>query len=304
MKKNIFISALLVLVGFMTSCSSDDSADTPTNVGSTISATINGQSWSSIQGAAIASITTLDSQSESIIQIVGAKLDQSVLTVQLPLSSVAEGTYNFGTNDDGMLTYFNPTNMSMYTSDAGTGSFTLTITSFDLNTGKLSGTFSGTLFSDDLSSMTVSNGVIDNVNIISNQLYSNGSMSLKRGNGQIFTMDIDKSDSKFLLISQNSVNNQIVITGYNMVVGNDFGIYSITLPKTATVGNHNFVANSSYDATIGSSDNEPQYNVTSGSVNVTSHSGTNLVGTFNFTVSNGNGVPVTISSGAFNITHK
>lgn len=306
MKKNILITTLLILIGFASSCSSDDSSsNNTTNSESTISATINGQSWSSIQGGALASVTTaiVDGENKSVIQIVGAKLDQSVLTLQLPLSSFSQGTYTFSTDGEGMMSYFNPSTLSMYSSTAGTGSFTLTITNFNLSTGNLSGTFSGTLYSNDSSSITVSNGVIDNVKVISSEFYSNGSMSLKRNNGQIFTMDADNSDGKFVMISQNSELNSIEIFGNNANLGSDFGIYTISLPSNATPGTYNVMTNSNYKVGLGNGDNEPEYNITSGSITVTSHVGKSLVGTFNFVANNGQQT-VNISNGSYSVEHK
>ena len=288
-----------------TSCSNNSSAVAPvTPTQSSISATIDGQSWASIPGGAIASInnSSLGGQQISIIQIAGFSLDQKNLSIQFPFTSIGVGTYNFTSNSDGALVYsISPTAAGLYTSNQGTGNLTLNITSFNLSTGLLNGTFSGKVFNQSGSSLIISNGIIDNVKIVSGGFYSNGNMSLKLNSGNLFSMDNDNTDGKFLMIGQNSVNNDLFLYGYNTNLGNDYGIYVAKLPKNAVAGTYNVVTNTDYDLGIGKKDNEPAYNVTSGSITITSNVNKNIVGTFNYIASNGV-TTKTVTNGSINFT--
>mgnify|MGYP006174319875 FL=1 len=295
MKKIISLIACFVI---LTSCSSDSSDQTPLT--GSITATIDGQNWrSNIAIAAIQSVN-FDEINGSVLQILGTASNASSLAINIPLQNLSVGTYTFnGFDADGNLSY--NTMDDSYSSDETNGTFTLTISSYNIANGTISGTFSGTLIGFDTpTEISVTNGTFNNITVISQQLYSNGTMSLKLNSGSIFNMDTDNSDGKYLMIQQVSEANKIIVYGYNTNLGADYGIYSIMIPENATVGSHTIDGNN-YDAGFNNNSNI-DYTTTGGTINITSHSGNTIVGTFNFTAT-GNSQTMTISQGNFSITY-
>ena len=295
MKK--IISLILCFV-VLTSCSSD-SSDESSLTGS-ITATIDGQNWrSNVAVAAVQSIN-FGEINGSVLQILGTASNSSSLAINIPLQNLSVGTHTYnGFDADGNLSY--NTMEDLYSSDETGGTFTVTINSYNSNNGTISGTFSGTLIGFDTPiQISITNGTFSNIRVISQQLYSNGSMSLKLNSGTVFNMDTDNNDGKYLMIQQVSEANKIVVYGYNTNIGADFGIYSIMIPENATVGSHSIDGNN-YDAGFNNNSNI-DYTTTGGTINITSHTGNTIVGTFNFTAT-GNSQTMTISQGNFSITY-
>ena len=296
MKKIISLIACFIV---LTSCSSDSSSEENSLTGS-ITATIDGQNWrSNIAIAAVQSVN-FDEINGSVLQIMGTASNASSLAINIPLQNLSVGTYTYnGFDAEGNLSY--NTMDDLYSSDETDGTFTLTISSYNIANGTISGTFSGTLIGfDTATEVSVTNGTFSNITVISQQLYSNGSMSLKLNSGSVFNMDTDNSDGKYLMIQQVSEANKIVVYGYNTNLGADYGIYSIMIPENATVGSHTIDGNN-YDAGFNNNSNI-DYTTTGGTINITSHSGNTIVGTFNFTAT-GNSQTMTISQGNFSITY-
>lgn len=296
MKKIISLIACFII---LTSCSSDSSSEENSLTGS-ITATIDGQNWrSNIAIAAVQSVN-FDEINGSVLQIMGTASNASSLAINIPLQNLSVGTYTYnGFDAEGNLSY--NTMDDLYSSDETDGTFTLTISSYNIANGTISGTFSGTLIGfDTATEVSVTNGTFNNITVISQQLYSNGSMSLKLNSGSVFNMDTDNSDGKYLMIQQVSEANKIVVYGYNTNLGADYGIYSIMIPENATVGSHTIDGNN-YDAGFNNNSNI-DYTTTGGTINITSHSGNTIVGTFNFTAT-GNSQTMTISQGNFSITY-
>lgn len=296
----------LVLISMTFACSSDsDSPDNNQTPSASITATVDGQSWTSMTGGAIANVNQINVMEgpRTVLQIIGTKMDMSSIAIQFPIDNVAVGTYTFDNEEIGLLTYTTAGNGNAYTSFEETGTFTVSITAVNTTARTISGTFSGTLvdFESD-SSITISNGVFNSVSYMNTGLYSNGTMSLSRNGGAAFTMDSDQSDAKYLMINQNSMTQMVSLMGYNSSLTSDAGVYNLNLPETAAVGTYDLTADEGFSAGLGNSENEAEYSITSGTVTVTSHNGDNLVGTFSFTASNGTNT-VTISNGSFNITH-
>lgn len=304
MIKKIMGLLSLVLISATFSCSSDSDSDNNQTPSPSITATVNGQSWASMTGGALANLAQINvpEGSMTVLQIIGAKEDMSSLSLQFPIDNLAVGTYNFNNDEAASLTYSTPGGANVYTSFHETGTFSITISEVNISAGTISGTFTGTLLDFEGNSMAVSNGIINSVSIISTDLYSNGSMSLSRNGGAAFTMDANQTDSKYLMIHQNSTTETISLMGYNSSSTADAGVYNLNLPENAPVGTYDLTAGQAFSAGIGNSENQAPFNVTSGSVTVTSHNGNNLAGTFSFTASNGT-TTVTISNGSFNITH-
>jgi hypothetical protein len=304
MKKIIFgtfLSTLFVLF----SCS-EDSASEPDNASATMTASINGSAWSSLPGAAIANVTDFDFDGETkkALQIIGTAQNFSSFTISLPIEELSVGSQTFsGALPNGILNYISGTsNPTFYNSDNVNGEFTINITSLNLTTGKMSGTFSGKLYDDMDALLNITNGAFNNISFFSTDYYSNGSMSLKRNSGSVFTMDAINEDGKFVTITQSSADNSISLFGNNTTLTNDFGIYNITFPTDVTAGTYTLTNSGTYSAGLGNSDSEPEYSITSGSLTITSHTGNTVVGTFNYTANNGVQT-VTISNGSFSITH-
>lgn len=294
----------LVLITTLFSCSSDgESNDNPTPT-SSITATVNGQAWESMTGGAIANVSQIDNMGESmnVLQIIGVKMDQSSVSLQFPIENLAVGTYTFNNEETGILSYSTPAGDNVYTSFEAAGTFSVTISEVNVSAGTISGTFSGTLVDFDGNSITVTNGAINSVSIMSTNFYSNGTMSLSRNGGAVFTMDNNQSDAKYLMIMQNSMDQTVSIAGYNTTLTSDAGAYSITFPESVTPGTYDLTTDAGFSAGIGNAEGQAEFSLSSGTLTVTSHNGNNAVGTFSFTASNGTET-VTITNGSFNITH-
>ena len=295
----------LVLFTTLTSCSSDDGGSSTANA--SLSATIDGQAWNSISGAAVANITSvaINGTNTNVLQIIAASLDQSALTLQFPINSLTEGTYTFSANSGGQLSYVSSfSDLNVYSSADANGSFTVTISEVDAASGAISGTFSGTLV-DFMGTETISvtNGVFNSIDVETSELYSNGSMSLSKDGGSVVMMDDDANDGKFIWILQGSMGDDDALTvmGYNTVMESDFGIYSLTFPLDVAPGTYD-LTDVGFDAQFGGSNDQTEYTLTSGSMTVISHNGNTIVAEFNYTVTNGSET-VVISQGALEITH-
>ena len=304
MKKLIF-GALLSTLFVLFSCSEDSTTEPETTTGGTMSATVNGNAWNSITGAAIANVLDVDfdGESQKALQIIGTSTNFSSFTINLPITELSLGSQTFtGDSANGILSYFNGSS-NLYTSEHTNGEFTINITTLNLADGKMSGTFSGKLYDDTDVLLNITNGAFNNISIFSTSFYSIGTMSLKRNSGQVFTMDASNADGKSIMIIQSNANNSISITGNNTTLTNDFGIYDINFPIDVATGTYTLTNNGMYSAGLGNSDSEPEYTITGGSLTITSHNGNNVAGTFNYTANNGVQT-VTISNGNFSITHK
>lgn len=305
MKKLIF-GAFLSTLFVLFSCSEDSApAEENSNTGS-MAATIDGSSWSSINGGAIANLIEVGfgGDSQKALQIVGTASNMSAFTINIPMVELSLGSQTFsGEDTEGTLGYITSNMSDIYTSQHVSGNFTINITTLDLVNGKMSGTFSGKLYDQDDTVMNITGGTFTDVTIFSTDFYSNGTISLKRNSGQIFTMDSTADDGKFITLIQSDADNKLTINGTNSTLTSDFGIYSLNIPTNIAVGTYTLTNDGTYAAGIGNSEGQPEFTTTSGSLTISSHNGTNLVGTFNFTANNGSQT-VTISNGSFNITHK
>lgn len=300
-KIKALISFILIATSF--SCSKNNIEDLIPSSAS-VSATISGEPWASINGGAIANLstTTVGSTTVKSLQITGLKLDQSSLMIEIPMDNLVIGTYTFsGTSSDGFLVYSAAGGTNIFSSMENGGAFTITISALNITDGTLSGTFSGTLIGMNGASKTITNGVIDSVAIISSEMYSNGTMSLSRNGATAFTMGGSQSNANYVMLTESTTNNSLSIMGYNTALGVNFGVYDLTLPKNSTTGTYN-LTNTGFSAGISNANNQPEYHLVSGSITVQSHNGNNIVGSFNYTVSNGS-QQVTITNGSFNVTH-
>lgn len=295
-----FLSLALSVVLF--SCSSDSSDAVDTVLSASITATVNGQSWASMPGGATSIISGFDAfgENQTIFNISGFKMDMTVINITIPANTVYEGTFSYDENSSAHLSYSSEVNS--YSSTETGGNFTLTITDYNLEAGTISGTFSGTIFDLAGNSISITNGQINNVRVMSTNYYSNGTMSLSRNGGASFSMDNNLDDKKFVTIIENSETNQILVNGNNATLTSDFGLYSIGFPNNVIPGTYDLTSDSGFTAGIGNSDSEPEYNLTSGTITITSHNGNTVSGAFNYTVNNGVQT-VTISNGSFSITH-
>jgi len=305
--KKIILSTIFSTLLMLTSCSEDSApaAQNPVIPGATMTATVNGTAWSSIPGAALASVIDngMGGSNEKALQIVGTSPNFSTLSISVPIQQLSVGSQTFsGDFADGTAAYINETQTGIYTSQHLNGSFTLNITALNLAEGKMSGTFSAQLYDDNDVALNITNGSFTDITIFSTEFYSNGSMSLKRNSGSVFTMDATTEDGKFVTITQSNANNSISIFGNNTTLSNDFGIYNINFPKNVTTGTYTLTNSGTYSAGLGNSNSEPEYSVTGGSLTISSHTGNTVTGTFNYTANNGVQT-VTISNGSFSITH-
>ncbi len=296
--KNVFLF-LSIFSLMLSSCSSDSDSNETDTVG--ITAKINGAPWAS--DVAVANISNVDAgeTNGTALQIIGTKQDMSVITIQIPVTSLSEGSFSYNSNSNAMMTYVSANSGDMYTSLETGGQFNLNITDLNLAGGTLSGTFNATLKNFSGETVTITDGAINAILIVGTQLYSNGSMSLSRNGSAVFTMDNDNSDGKYLLISENSLDNSVGVAGYNATISSQFGVYYIQFPKTVTPGTYNLVTSTGFGADV-STDDETDYNVTSGTLTVTSHNGNTVVGTFSFNANNGSQT-LNVTNGNFSITH-
>jgi hypothetical protein len=302
MKKLIF-GAFLSTLFVLFSCSEDTPEPTPEPTGSTMTANVNGNAWSSLQGGVVASIIEGGGGGDfqRTLQITGSSLSMTSMSISIPIQDLSTGSQSFsGDFAPGFLSYFNGS--SFFVSQHTSGNFTVNITALNLIDGKISGTFSGTLYDDNDVAMNVTNGVFTDVTIYSTNFFSNGSMALKRNGGTLFTMDGTTEDLKYLTITQSNANNSISLFGNNSTFTSDAGIYNISFPKNVAAGTYTLTNSGTYSAGLGNSDSEPEYSVTGGSLTISSHTGNTVTGTFNYTANNGVQT-VTISNGSFSITH-
>jgi uncharacterized protein DUF6252 len=300
--KRFLALALMTLTTMFYSCSSD--SDNSSLSSGSMSAKIDGQSWSSQLTAA--SITEIGFDGGGMaLQILGTKTNNSSFTMVIPLTSLSVGSHTYsGFAAEGSLGYFTPA-FDMYSSDEDQGTFTVNITDIDLDAGKISGTFSGTLVSfDEATSVSITEGKFTDVTMVSQSFYSNGTMSLSRNGGAGFEMDEVQDDGKYLILSENSMDNNLTMYGYNAnLLTTDYGIYMLTIPLDAAPGTYSLTNNSDFKAALGSNENAPEYEITAGSITIISHNNKNMVGTFNFTANNGVST-VNITNGSFDVTHK
>lgn len=294
-----FFSLILTGLLFFSCSNSDDNSE---GGNSSISALIGSQGWST--SVVAGSVVNYEFGGESLqaLQVLATKENGSALTFRIPITDITAGSHTYSENTEGLMTYMSPLD-DLYSSDETGGAFTINITSINHNTGRITGTFTAFLYTADGARIEITQGNIDNVLFISNDLYKNGTMTLTRNAGTPFVMDDNSNDGKFLLISQNSGSNGVYLFGNNANVSSDFGIYNLYFPKNVTVGTYNLATDNGFGATIGNAQGQAEFNITSGSLSITSRNGNNVIGTFNFTVNNGTQT-VTITDGSFNITHK
>lgn len=293
----------LALISLTFSCSSDSDSSTTTIPGATLSADVDGQSWASLEGGALANLVNVG-EGHAMLQVIGVKMDQSAISVQIPAEDLAEGTYTYDSESMASLMYTAPGGTNAYTNlGAAGGTFTVTITDLNLATGRISGTFSGTLYDFDENSISITNGVMNSISIMNTGISSNGSMSLSRNGGTVFTMDGTQDDGKFLMVIENEEYNSISLAGNNATLTSDMGIYSVTMPLDVAAGTYDLTEVPGFTAGIGNGDGEVEYNLSSGTMTVTSHSGNTISGTFSFTAFNGTQT-VTITNGTFTVTHQ
>ncbi len=304
MKKLIF-GAFLSTLFVLFSCSDGTTTTEPEIPSGSMTATVNGVAWNSIPGAAIASVVdnSIGGDEVKALQIIGTAPNFSTLTISVPITELSVGSQTFsGEFAEGLATYVNETHTGIYTSQHLSGSFTINITALNIAAGKMSGTFSAQLYDDSDVALNITNGAFTDITIYSTDFYSNGTMSLKRNTGSIFTMDASNEDGKFVTITQSNTNNSISVFGNNTTLTSDFGIYNLNFPKNVAAGTYTLTNSGTYSAGLGNSDSEPEYSVTGGSLTISSHTGNTVTGTFNYTANNGVQT-VSISNGSFSITH-
>lgn len=297
------IFGLMALFFFTTflSCSSDSDGGSTTS--SSLSAKIDGQTWNAITNGVVANVSNLDDEGipKKVLQIIAAKADQSTITLQFPIDNLIEGTYTFDGEGAGMISYSNIAQFSIYNSSATEGTVTVTLTNVNLTDGTISGTFSGTVYDimGSGASKTITNGTFQNVVFNTTGIYSNGSMSLAKNNGSVFTMSEASPTNSKILILESSLDNSVTVNGNALVLGADFGIYSVNFPKDATPGTYAITANGAYKA--GYAGNEAEdFTVSSGSITIVSHEGNTVKATFNYTAIKG-ATTVTVSQGTLEI---
>lgn len=298
--KKLLISALASLALLVTSCSGDGDGGSAST--GSLSATIDGQSWST--NITVASLSSFDIDgTTTVFQVIATKMDQTSLTINLPVEDLTVGSHVYsGFGAGGSLSYASTSDL--YDSGDDGGTFTINITDIDLENGRISGTFSGTLISfGGGQTVTITDGEFNNILLISNSFYSDGTMSLSRNAGSVFQMDENQEDGKYLLLGQSDINDALSLYGYNSTLTSDFGIYIVSMPLNVQPGTYSLTSDDGFAAALSSNNDEPEYTITGGNITITSHNGNNLVGTFNFTANNGSAT-VNVSNGSFNVTHK
>ena len=295
----------LFFITILSSCSSDSSGNSTAN--SSLSASIDGQSWNSIQNGVAASVTSINDNgiSENVLQIIAAKADQSTIMLQFPIDNLSVGTYTFAGEGSGMLNYSNLTSFALFSSSATQGTFTITISEVNLTQKTISGTFSGTVYDlmESGTSKQITNGIFQNVDFGTAGIYSNGYMSLSRNNGAVFTMSDATPASSKILIVESSFDNSVTVSGSSLGIDNNFGVYAVSFPKDVTPGTYAITADGDFTAGYSNSNDEQgDYMVSAGSITVVSHVGNTVKATFNYTATLGT-TTVTISQGELEITH-
>lgn len=282
------ITSLLTLALFtaLSSCSSDSDGQT-TGAGGTISATIDGQPWESISGGAVANVTNVQVEGHDalVLQIIAMKADQSTVTMQFPINNLSTGTFTFNGDMSGQLSYVSSfSNLNMFSSAENDGSFTITLTEVNTDASTITGTFSGTLVNFmGTETIEVTNGVINNVSFANTELHSNGTMSLTN-NGNAVNLANNPENGTNFWVYESSFDNSISVLGQS-VTNSNVGAYGITFPDNVTPGTYSLTSEDGFSASYSNND-DPDYNITEGSITIVSHIGNTIVATFNFNANN------------------
>lgn len=301
-QKFLGLIALFLFTTFI-SCSSDNDGGSTTS--SSISSKIDGQTWNSITNGVSANVNSIDDEGipKKVLQIIGVKTDKTTLTLQFPIDNLIEGSYTFDGEGVGMISYSNLTEFSLYSSSAPEGTFTVTLSNVNLTQGTISGTFSGTVYDimETRASKTISNGTFQNVSFNTTGIYSNGSMSLAKNNGTVFLMSEESPTNSKILILESSLDNSVTVNGYALVLGADFGIYSVTFPKDATPGTYEITTDGDYKPAYAGNEAD-DFTVSTGSITIVSHVGNTVKATFSYTAVKGT-TTVNVSQGELEVTH-
>lgn len=247
-------------------------------------------------GTTHTAVSTLATLGNGLIVIQGI-MGSNGEAVSIVIDGTTAGTYN-----EAIMNY-SPSNASEYgytnfNLSTGETSGTVTIVSIDTVNHTFTGNFSFTGWYDDeeagLPTMQFTNGVFQNVPYVGNDNPLPGSDS--------FVATVD--DEEF-----NYVNDLVVALGGEFISINanaDTHDLQLFIQADITTGTHvitneiDAIAKATYyDATT-----DTDYDITEGTLNITSNDGTTLVGTFSFPVKNELGETIHIvTAGAFSVEY-
>jgi len=290
MKNKILIGIIaFAFLGF-SSCKKDDSSSgssTP-SVSNLMTAKVNGVDWTSLGSQTSGSIIN------NVSACSGIAADSSRITFSVMQNVVANGTYDIGFGSGNIASYSSTATSIAWSSSGNNCTGTLTITSLNTSTKRMSGTFTfkGYRVSDN-SYKDITVGVFTNV------AYQTGST----GGVNAFTVKIDNVNWVPNLITGTMNNGEITI-----VASNTTGTKAINLlvPDNIAPGTYLLDGSGSEEAYYYASSSQIGVSI-SGSLNITSHNTTtkNIVGTFNFIAEDIILQTTTwnISNGTFNINY-
>lgn len=203
------------------------------------------------------------------------------------------GTFNLSenTNEESMIVY-NTDQSTNFTSTQGS----VNITNIDQDNHKVSGTFSGTLsdLNNPDSTITMTNGVFENVSYSSDENISSNSIDAHIGNDDFNSSEVTIVDAE---------NGVVNVMGTDQS-GNEL---QLNLPVNATTGNYPVTVDGNYSAIYTKNDADTgvttEYTTfaNSGSFTIESNQGNTMSGSFTFSVRNENGEVLQVTDGHFNV---
>jgi len=224
------------------------------------------------------------------------------------VSIVVEGTTTGTYSGEVAVMDYNPGNNSGYSYSnmfvTGTNAGSVTISSIDTVNKTISGTFNfigeWTDMEANLPSVAFTNGSFENIPYTGT---AGGGIPNPVGD-EFFKATVDGSEFSYaeadLAVAVGDGNPNIVTI--NAINANH--AFNIGFPDTITAGTYTFAVGASATTTAGFTDAEGvHYNVTGGSLIITSNTGGWVTGSFEFTVVGENGTTVlhTVSAGTFNV---
>lgn len=288
----ILASSMLFM---FTGCSKDDdnnSSNTPTPAVASMTAKVDGVTWTSLTNKVSASIIS------NVTNLTGVASDSTLLTITIQDAVAVGDTIDLGpgSGNAGVFALTPNGTANGWSSNGNAACYgEMIITAMDVTNKKISGTFEYKVWrATDNTFKTITDGVFTNVTYAT---------SITSGGNNTFTVKIDGVTFTPAIISGTASFGNLIISAADNQGSKAVGI---TVPETVTPGT--YAIGTIGDLYYGTyNPNSSIFTVSdSGSVVISSHNTTtnNIVGTFNFVSSPfGGGTSYELTFGSFNITY-
>lgn len=190
---------------------------------------------------------------------------------------------------DGKIVYTpNTAEETTYQADEGT----IQITDVDMDALVITGTFTGTLtdVDDPESTIEMTNGVFEDIHFTS-EISDADYIKAKIGEENFNTIDISTAEG--------DEEGLIEVKG----IQDNGNTLSFLLPSSVNTGTYQISTTAAYSAKYFNAENDDEYGtvLNSGSIKVTGRTGTQITGTFTFSVRNTAGEVIQVTGGEFNV---